>query len=508
MNRHQPPPSSDQYWDRNPRPRAPLAITVPPPDYPIESSRFSPESPPVPPPTHKRSQSTWTNTNTLKSDATPPKDPELGPVSSPQAPHFRDRVTKFFFDIRMTRPRDPNLLPMQQPPLRSWPGLEKQDQCKHCHKKRKRDKVLAIVIIVLLLYLFSNMVFLNVRVLNMVSPPPPSSSSSTPPSTSSPNTLSADAQQCISQYNLNAPTDPQSYPCSTCYPVLSAVPSNFTDGNSQDAQTIANAVQFCGLRSIFETSNSNGQAALSTGGWDKDVRFCAWSGVKCDGFGRVSSLQLSFPSVPASIPTEIGGLTGLTSLQVIGDTNVPGGSLPSSFAQLTALTSLDLESTAITAFDAGLFTSLNKVTTLTLVKNANMGSELPSSVTALPLQNLVVNNQALASDTLSTLASSTSLQGSMKLLDLSSTSLSGSIPSGISSFTSLVELHLDGNSLTNPLPSSFPPSLHTLTLTNNTQLSGTVSSGTSFCALSGLQTCDMRGTNLNAQGACGSCQFQ
>ncbi|KAI9062457.1 L domain-like protein [Trametes sanguinea] len=513
MNRHQPSPSLDSSWDRRPRPRAPPAITVPPPDYPIEASRFSPESPPLPRPTHKRSQSAWTNTNTLKSDASPPKDPELGRVSSPHAPQFRERFTKLFFDLRMSRTREPELIPMQHPPLQTWPPLEKQQQhhrccCERCEKKKKRNKLLLILLVVFLLYLLGNTVFLNIRVLNMA----PQSSSS-PAASASPTTmtssgvLSADAQQCISQYNLNAPTDPQSYPCSTCYPVLSAVPSNFSDGNSQDGQTIANAVQFCGLRSIFESASNDGQTGLSNGGWVKDVRFCAWSGVKCDGFGRVSSLQLSFPSVPASMPDELGGLSGLTSLQVIGDTNVPGGSLPSSFAQLTALSNLDLESTAITSMNDTLFSSLSKVTTLTLVKNAKMGNELPSSLFSLPLQNLVVNGQPLSSDALSNIASSTSLRGSLKLLDLSSTSLSGAIPAGISSLSALTELHLDNNALTTPLPSTFPASLQALTLTNNTQLTGAIASGTAFCALSGLQTCDVRGTGLSAQDACGPCQF-
>ncbi|KAI0774819.1 L domain-like protein [Trametes elegans] len=408
----------------------------------------------------------------------------------------------------MPRQHEPDLIPMQHPPLQAWPALEKQQQrcCEHCHKKRKRDKYLVIALVLFLLYLLGNVVFLNVRTLNATqSTSPPAARAS--PSASSSTALSVDAEQCISQYNLNAPTDPQDYPCSTCYPVLSAVPANFSDGDAQDAQTVANAVQFCGLRSMFESANNAGQSALSNGGWVKDVRFCTWSGVKCDGSGRVSSLQLSFPSVPANVPSEIGGLTGLTSLQIVGDTNVPGGTLPSSFTNLTSLTSLDLQSTAVTAIDANLFSSLNQITTLTLVKNTKMGGDLPSSLFALPLQNLVVNDQSVSSDTLSNIVSSNSLQGSLKLLDLSATSLSGAIPASISAFTALTELHLDGNVLANPLPVSFPTTLQALTLTNNTGLSGAVASGTAFCGLARLTSCDVRGTGLTAQGACGVCTF-
>ncbi|KAI0645154.1 L domain-like protein [Trametes meyenii] len=411
----------------------------------------------------------------------------------------------------MPRQREPDLLPMQQPPLHGWPTIEKQRNCEHCHRKRKRDRILLVALVVFLLYLFGNIIFLNVRTANLAPRTSSSSSldgsSSASPAASTSSALSADAQQCISQYALNAPTDPQGYPCSTCYPVLSLVPANTSGGSSQDAQTIADAVQFCGLRSVFEGANDQGQTALSNGGWVKDARFCAWSGVRCDGFGRVSSLQLSFPSVPANIPNEIGGLTGLTTLQVVGDTNVPGGSLPPSFTQLTALTNLDLESTGVTTFDANLFSSLKKLTTLTLVKNSKMGTELPTSLFGINLQNLVINGQTLGSDTLSNIASSSSLRGNLKLLDLSSTSLSSPIPSTISSLASLVELHLDNNALTNPLPAAFPPSLQTLTLANNTQLTGALAPGAAFCALAGLQTCDARGTGLSAQGACGACRF-
>ncbi len=34
--------------------------------------------------------------------------------------------------------------------------------------------------------------------------------------------------------------------------------------------------------------------------------------------------QLSFPAVPAKIPDEVTALAGLTNLQIIGDTNIPG----------------------------------------------------------------------------------------------------------------------------------------------------------------------------------------
>ncbi|KAI0919093.1 hypothetical protein AcW1_003443 [Taiwanofungus camphoratus] len=376
-------------WDRNSKSREPLTILVPPHDrHPVESSRFSPESPPSPSRTH----STLVNLGTIRS---PTRDVEAGTM--PTTPHtarsnLRDRFTRLFFDVRtIGRGREPDIVPMQPPQLPAWPPLhiEKRHCCEHCtchrdrRKKRKRDRILIAILIILLLYLFGNVVFLNVRTLNSTG-----TSSRSAPNTSTTTTLSAAAQQCLSEYNINAPANASSYPCSTCFPILQGVPSDFSDGNPQDAQQIENAIQFCSLRSIFDLANSNGQSGLTTGGWVKNVLFCSWSGVSCDGSGRVSSLQLTFPEVPATLSSEIGGLSGLQSLQVIGDTNVPAGSLPSSINSLTALMTLGLESTAITALPDNLFTSLSKVTTLTLVKNAQMGSDLPSSLTDLSLQNL------------------------------------------------------------------------------------------------------------------------
>lgn len=83
--------------------------------------------------------------------------------------------------------------------------------------------------------------------------------------------------------------------------------------------------------------------------------------------------------------------------------------------------------------------------------------------------------------------------------------MTGTIPSSVSSLTSLVELHLDNNDLTNPLPSTFPSTLQVLDLSDNAGLSGSVSG--SFCALDALQTCDVTGTGLKAAGSCGVCQF-
>ncbi|TFY81364.1 hypothetical protein EWM64_g2648 [Hericium alpestre] len=161
-------------------------------------------------------------------------------------------------------------------------------------------------------------------------------------------------------------------------------------------------------------AGSSGQSAFENVGWVTDVRFCAWGGVQCDGAGKVSSLALTFPAVPASIPNEFGNLTDLTSFQVVGNNAVPGGPLPASFASLTGLSSLHIESTGL----SGLPDTLPNLFSLTFVRNAQIGAQLPSSLAHL--QSIVVNNETLS---LSADQQNTICNGKLQTCDLRGTGI-------------------------------------------------------------------------------------
>jgi len=482
--------------------RSPLFDEFPPNNEHDElyDTRLTPRrKPPSPPPTRRSKNPS----PILMIDSR--RDLEGSRSPGPAQAGFFDRLTKLSFNLRTLSPKDQDHLPMQVPhenqTAREWPPLRLEKRMCDCHhrteKQKKRRRWATIVLIIILLYLLGNVVALNVRVLS----PTPTPSSAPPASSSS--KLSADATQCISQYNLNAPSNPPSFPCSSCLPILQSIPSNFQFSNAQDGQTTMNAIQFCGLKAIFDSSSSSGQANLANGGFLKDVKFCAWNGVSCDGSGRISALQLTFPGVPSSLPNEIGSLTGLQTFQVIGSNAFPAGSLPASFTNLTAITTLHLESTAISALPDNLFTALKSVTTLALVKNTQMGSNVPSSVFQIPLQNMVITGQNI-SNPLQAISSSSSLQSSLKFIDLSGDSLTGTIPSSISSLSALTELHLDTNALQSPLPPTFPSSLQIISLSGNAGINGTVPA--SLCSMT-LQTCNLGGTGLKPAGSCGVCTF-
>jgi hypothetical protein len=262
------------------------------PDISVETSKFSPTSTIAP-----SSRFSFGRSNSKHSKNSnpvpPPKDVEAGtPLTSST---MRDRFTKLFFDLRTLNTTDPDLAAQDASPSQ-WPPLHIEKHRCRCHdpkhearvrKQQRRSRCLLILLIIILLLLIGNGVFLNVRVLSL-----PTSPSTTSQTTSTAYALSVDAQQCLSQYTLDAPSSPRGYPCSTCLSILQAVPSSYTSSsaNAQNTQAINNAVQFCGLRAIYETADAQGQATLGNGSWAQNVNFCTWTGVSCDTSGQVASL--------------------------------------------------------------------------------------------------------------------------------------------------------------------------------------------------------------------------
>ncbi|KDN47041.1 hypothetical protein RSAG8_03818, partial [Rhizoctonia solani AG-8 WAC10335] len=410
--------------------------------------------------------------------------------------------------------------------------------CK-CNKrndpKRKRTRMcLCILVVLLILLAVIDIIFLNVRVLNpdfgiirpTVTPTPtnlsrdgtstlvPSATATAtatisatrsnaengrPSSTAALASASASAtpsvlQNCLTQFQLNAPSAPQSYPCDTCFSALSGAPSNAGAGP---------ATQFCAMKAIFDSAGSSQTAnggALSGVGWMKDAKPCGWSGVSCDNNGNINNIILTFPGVPAVIPAELSSITTLTSLKITGDGNLPAGSLPA----LSALTNLDLENTGLTSFSNDAFSSTKSLSSLTLVRNSKMGSTLPSSLGSLSLRSLIVNGQALTSS--GAVFSSSSLASSLQTLDLSSNSITSALPSDLSGMKALAELNLSGNDVAAPFPTAMPSTLQVLNLEGNSKLSGSLPS--SMCSSFTLTQCDLKSTGLGGQGVtCGTCVF-
>ena len=285
-----------------------LSISMPPPGPAIERSHFSPDSSTGP----SERDSTLGGSTMHESSRSRPLDPEKGLTSGSSAPStspsIRDRFTRLFLDLRdglrdgsrfaadIASPPPDVSHPPKMPEWRPLNVRKQAPQCV-CHSQpppptriqRLRNRALLVALAVFLLYLFINVTVLNVRSFSLSRLPASAAVAAATPPASAPATtdaLPADTQQCISQYTLDAPSNPTGYPCGTCLPLLAALPSSAT---AVYPAALA-ATQFCGLRSLWEDAGQQGQAALEAGGWVNDVKFCTWAGVRCDGTGRVSSL--------------------------------------------------------------------------------------------------------------------------------------------------------------------------------------------------------------------------
>src|SRR6266404_2383669 len=302
-------PSSQQSIASSSRFREHLSIAMPPSSQAIERSHFSPDSLTGP---SKHGSTLGGSTVHGSSTRSRPLDPEKG-LTGCASLHsvslsLRDRFTRLFLDLRPgPRPgnRSPADIPPPPPPdaahLPDMPGWQplnvRRQQAAQCvchirtppptRTQRLHDRALLVALALFLLYLFINVIILNVRSFSRSHLPASAGALSLPASAPTPtDPLSADTQQCIPQYPLNAPSNPTGYPCSACLPLLAALPPSAT---AVYPAALA-ATQFCGLRSLWEDAGQQGQAGLEEGGWVKDVKFCTWAGVHCDGAGRVSSL--------------------------------------------------------------------------------------------------------------------------------------------------------------------------------------------------------------------------
>lgn len=305
-----------------------LSISLPQPIPVFERSWFSPDTPAVKIHPLGRRFFNWSSPRSWLFD------PERGPasdsiqISQSSQPSIRNSLSRHFSTLRkndsFVQPLAPNVAaPPSEPPVpvpvwrRFRRDYARESDIQHPRYVRPRptrtlerySPALLFALMVFLLCLFVNVIILDIRSfspshssLGLLPTTPAASastnsltfSSTTPAASASTNTIavSEDTQQCLTQYSLNAANNPEGYPCSTCLPLLMAVPTN----SSPIYPVARDATQFCGLRSIWEDASQQGQARLKAGGWVKNVRFCTWSGVQCNGAGRVSSLYVSSSS--------------------------------------------------------------------------------------------------------------------------------------------------------------------------------------------------------------------
>jgi Leucine rich repeat len=160
--------------------------------------------------------------------------------------------------------------------------------------------------------------------------------------------------------------------------------------------------------------------------------------------------------VDATIPSELGLLTQMTSLQFRGDVLV--GTIPSTLGKLIKLKDLTIRDTQLTGSLPSTLGNLIQLKILRMNDNQKLTGPIPSTLGNLvQLQELSMYRNQI---------------------------LSGTIPSTFGNLVKLSSLNLGSNQLTGTIPSTMATltRLEYLYLRNNTQLGGTVPS--SLCSAS------------------------
>ena len=182
-------------------------------------------------------------------------------------------------------------------------------------------------------------------------------------------------------------------------------------------------------------------------GWS-DSNPCNWDNVECDVDGRVNRIQIGARNLKGSLPSNLGNLTALEILEL--QYNQLTGPVPS-LSGLSLLQRLLLSNNNFSSVPADFFAGMTSLQTVGLDQNPFSPWEFPVS-----LQEA----------------------GSLKSFSANYASISGKIPDAFQAFPSLTDLHLAFNSLEGGLPSSFSgSSIQTLWLNGQqsaSKLNGTI----------------------------------
>jgi len=243
------------------------------------------------------------------------------------------------------------------------------------------------------------------------------------------------------------------------------------------------------LVDLYNSTNGNGWTNKTN--WLTGQPVATWYGITLNN-NRVYTIDLRNNNLTGILPSTIGNLTGLQSLQL--DVNFIGGSIPSSMGNLINLQYLSIIINQLTGAIPSSLGNLTNLVWLRLADNQLSGS-LPSSLgnlSSLAYMHLS-DNQFSGS-----IPPSFGNLSSMYEMILSMNQLTGTIPASLGNLTGIHNLELDLNQLTGSIPASIGnlPNLSAFTVGYN-QLSGTIPV---FTASSNFQYLFLENNNFTFAG--------
>ena len=185
--------------------------------------------------------------------------------------------------------------------------------------------------------------------------------------------------------------------------------------------------------------------------WHTDAPLKDWWGVEVDSVGRVTSLRLDYHGLAGRIPSSLGQLAKLKTLDLGGNALV--GTIPPQLGQLTNLDTLVLFESYLTGSIPPQLGQLSSLKTLELGGSALGGSALvgvipPQLGQLAQLERLVIAVSEVSGSIPPQLGELVSL----KALWLSDNKLTGPVPPELGKLTGLRSLSLAENELTGILP--------------------------------------------------------
>ncbi|XP_057477145.1 probable LRR receptor-like serine/threonine-protein kinase IRK [Actinidia eriantha] len=219
-----------------------------------------------------------------------------------------------------------------------------------------------------------------------------------------------------------------------------------------------------GIQSLFDLREVNLRNNKFTGQIPEDIGGClllksldfsdnSLSGLLPESMQKLSlcnSLSLRRNSFTGEVPDWVGNMRGLESLDL--SANNFSGPIPNSIGDLELLKELNLSTNKFTGSLPESLTSCINLSALDVSKNSLIGN-LPPWIFNLGLQSVSLSGNRLTGRMeYASLSSKAASYRSLKILDLSSNSLSGEIPSVIGRFSSLQLLNLSRNSLIGSVP--------------------------------------------------------
>jgi len=159
-------------------------------------------------------------------------------------------------------------------------------------------------------------------------------------------------------------------------------------------------------------------------------------------------VDLSRNSLTGSLPSSLGGLTGLLKMDL--SNNLLQGSIPPELAGLKSLTLLDLRNNSLTGGLPQFVQGMASLQDLLLSNNPQLGGALPQSgweTLAANLATLDLSNVGLVGAIPASMAALTGL----RFLALDHNRLTGAVPPQLAQLPSIGALYLNGNNLTGAL---------------------------------------------------------